>query len=200
MSDDDNPASIFYGIVVRASDLMAAGRAFAAAELTLGALDVIRTRAQRGTLRVRKKPHSALGKVPVEVWELIRQAMVDVEVLEARMELQETLICVGQEEADVECYLVSSDEDEDESDKDEYYGGYYSKARQRVAMKRHAWQKEHAWDTDWIDFTDGPDAQRECGTFRADGSMAGDSWGTWASREIESEASKEGARPVRSLG
>ncbi|GAA6039941.1 hypothetical protein JCM8097_002630 [Rhodosporidiobolus ruineniae] len=75
-------ATLFYGTFVKAIPLYVAAGAWDRAKPVLLALDLISLRRRNGTLRVKKRREGKAGAqdVPIEVWELVKQEVVDLEI------------------------------------------------------------------------------------------------------------------------
>lgn len=85
-------AHLFYGLTVRACDLVAAGKAFELVGPALSAVKMMSRRRERGRL-VGGEGGSGAALVPVEVWEMIRKALVDVGISDGRSAVQADLHC-----------------------------------------------------------------------------------------------------------
>ncbi|GAA5829012.1 hypothetical protein JCM11251_004097 [Rhodosporidiobolus azoricus] len=79
-------ASLLYGQAVRTSSLLFAADAFPHLEPVFRFIDLVSLRLRRGRLEARAEggeDHLAVEKVPAEVWELVRDKVVDLELEEA---------------------------------------------------------------------------------------------------------------------
>jgi len=89
----DSYAGLVYGISVQACDLVAASRAHASIHHALHAVDQIAQLSQKGTLQVESNAPNGVQRVPVEVWLLVEEALIDEAVRSARAEMIERLVC-----------------------------------------------------------------------------------------------------------
>ncbi|GAA5868234.1 hypothetical protein JCM8547_002287 [Rhodosporidiobolus lusitaniae] len=79
-------ASLVYGIPVRTSSLIFAAEAWPRLEKTLPFFDLVSLRISRGTLKVeRQEGEAAVSLVPVEVWEMVKDEVVKIELWAAEM-------------------------------------------------------------------------------------------------------------------
>ncbi|GAA6026180.1 hypothetical protein JCM10207_001290 [Rhodosporidiobolus poonsookiae] len=80
-------AALGYGVFVRTATLAFAATAWPSLEPTVRFFDFLAFRQRTGTLQFsspnRAPQRSALEKVPLEVWELIKQEVIDLELVEA---------------------------------------------------------------------------------------------------------------------
>jgi hypothetical protein len=76
---------MFYGVFVKSYSLCFAADAHHAVQPTLLALDMIKTRRQNGKLCT-SKLSSAVVRIPVEVWQLVKEQVVDQATLDAEKE------------------------------------------------------------------------------------------------------------------
>lgn len=94
MASPSATAHLVYGVLVQTADLVAAALAFPKLAGPRRALKLIRLRQARRKLRTETGlKQGALNRVPREVWASVEQALIDVEVKEARLELLVTVGC-----------------------------------------------------------------------------------------------------------
>ncbi len=84
---------VHYGLSVPAFDLLAAIRAYTQIEGAFRATELISRHRRKGTLKTLEGAAGAVGRVPDEVWDMIRQEMVATGVGEARLKLMGELGC-----------------------------------------------------------------------------------------------------------
>ncbi len=148
--------TLFYGLAVIVCDLLAAARAFARAGPALAAIDSISLLRQRGALQIELGEPDAVGRVPVEVWTLIRQATVAAAVEQGRWEMAEEFHChdcVAKEVEDVtrvECDVII-DGFEDDDPVEVLSDWLYEETRLRVEQTRRMERMEQVAHDDWLD-------------------------------------------------
>ncbi len=81
--------ALVYGVCVPLPDLLAAGQAFGIAQPTLLTVGMIRSRRDNRRLLAGETLDSAVGRVPIEVWDLIRKYVIGSCVADARRALHE---------------------------------------------------------------------------------------------------------------
>lgn len=89
----DSLAGVVYGVNVRTCDLVAAGKAYAQVHPALTALHRIQRLREKGTIRVEVGQPSGVERVPVEVWSMIEQSVIDCGVEDGRAEVAKEVIC-----------------------------------------------------------------------------------------------------------
>ncbi|GAA5868238.1 hypothetical protein JCM8547_002289 [Rhodosporidiobolus lusitaniae] len=90
-----NSTSLFYGIAVRTWTLARAVDAWPSLEPAFLFFNLVSLRLRLGTLSVSSASSktSAVERVPVEVWELMKEELVDLELAEAEKALIEEFCC-----------------------------------------------------------------------------------------------------------
>lgn len=145
----ESTAAIAYGVCVRTCDLVAAGEAYARLSPVLIALDLLTARRAAGTLRTSLGvTGGALERVPGEVWEMIKQAMIDAEVHAARCAIQSEWAC--EECAEIQAGIWAI-----ELNGDERHQWDLSPLRRHMIARVQEKQKDYllsrVWCEDWID-------------------------------------------------
>ncbi len=167
-------ASLCLGIVVRASDLIAAARAFHKLRPTLRAISLIRLRERRRTLAFGSGGQAPVGRLPEEVWAAIELRMVTVAVKEARSHIQ------GQQTCD-ECEDVAANGARAPLSFAPRQAEELSEAAKKAKRKklapfkasRKAYQASKVWDPEWVDCCEG-------GAESCQHRSAFESWPKWA--------------------
>lgn len=85
--------SVLYGATVRTYDLVGAGLAYAQLEPVYRAMELVSLRRQKGTLVTADGTAGAVGRVPDEVWGMIKKWIARFAVQDARVELMEATKC-----------------------------------------------------------------------------------------------------------
>lgn len=152
MSDGTFTTGLFYASSIRACDLVAAGRTFALVEPTLRALDLLALRKRTNTLVIGPGPSaSTVTAVPVEVWGLVKQVVIEGELERVRLALRGD----GPDES-CGIELMSDEEEREDENGDNTEDKAGSQAKEEGEESdwgsgvRRAKRKE-AWTVDWID-------------------------------------------------
>ncbi|GAA5827649.1 hypothetical protein JCM11251_001769 [Rhodosporidiobolus azoricus] len=84
-------ATVFYGLFVRGADLVYAADAWDKLEPTLRGIDLVELRRMKGTLETAEP--SSIADMPAEVWKMVKEELVSLEVARARMSVSRQLRC-----------------------------------------------------------------------------------------------------------
>lgn len=149
MADVSATAHLVYGLLVQTADLLAAARAHPKLPGPTRALKLIQLRRAKATLRTKMGSRmGAVKRVPVEVWSMIQQALIDVEVRDSRLALLAEVAC--RDCQDIREYaawreLIRGQEKE----WDKYgLGKYIERAIGRLDASLY---RVRVWHDDWID-------------------------------------------------
>lgn len=150
----DCMAGVVYGLNARTCDLIAAGQAYSQVRPALSAIDKIVHLRQSGTLRFRRggMKESVLNEVPVEMWTMIRQGVIDEAVGAARAGMQEALHC---DECEREGARRKADKLVNDGHLAKVSPNLLSHLYEEAKESRIAHQRVKVWASHWIDHTSG---------------------------------------------
>lgn len=133
---------LVYGVCVQTADLLAAALAFPRVGGPALALELIKLRRTNGSLNAPQP----INTVPVEVWDLIKQCVVDEEVQWARSGILDDEVCTDCIDRETKRVGDSLFESESETDLDGLEDHAWDVIEQRVEDLH--WLR--VWNVDWI--------------------------------------------------
>ena len=153
------PVPVFYGLHIQAADLIAAGEAFRQMGPTLHALDLIGRRRRQGTLVTATESGTAVARVPVEVWGLVRLEIHSLGLARARRAVLDTVWCSDCTDRAFMAYEPDLPTETSRKIIDLIYG--FSNSVHVATWVEHELDKRRAerlaggqiWAGDWIDHT-----------------------------------------------
>ncbi|GAA5929069.1 hypothetical protein JCM3775_006726 [Rhodotorula graminis] len=92
----DSYAYVAYGITVTTESLLYAVAAWPKLQGPFAFLDLVALRKRKGTLvatNARGAPRSPVEAIPIEVWDVVRHKVVDLELRAAEIEHVDSLLC-----------------------------------------------------------------------------------------------------------
>lgn len=145
----DSLAGLVYGINVRTCDLIAAGKAFAQVHPALIALHHIQRLRDKCTIRVEAGKPDGVERVPVEVWTMIEQSVIDCGVENGRVEVVKSTVCEMCDEVQAESEAQSLSMSGIVKTKSAMLVGHFMLESKRMRDDRLATRK---WADEWIDW------------------------------------------------
>lgn len=150
----DSFAALAYGVYAHSCDLVVAGSAYGSLSAPLHALDLIILRRRRGKLATSIgsrswSTRSVVERVPKELWEMVRQALIDAEVVAVRLELMARFVCGPclADQIEHDALVLARADGIAKADPPERYK---NEAAGKIKRSQRAYQLKHAWDVDWI--------------------------------------------------
>lgn len=153
-------ATVFFGLTVRASDLIAAALAFPSIEPTLRAISLIQLRRQRATLAFHPSTRPVLMEVPPEVWDAIKSRLITLAVKVSRADMQREARCLSCEELAIYGRVLDHRERQKLQNRrtSAWTGNQEIQEENRIAFERRrkTYSGKRLWAGDWIDHSERP--------------------------------------------
>ena len=141
--------SLVHGLDVRTCDLVVAGRAFAELEPAFDAIAEIQTLRHTFASRAARSANlPAALQVPVEVWDMVKQFMIDSSVMATRRAVQHELSCGECEKRRVDRLVAA----QPGTDEDEYEVEGFVTAQVRASTE--SLQDSVVYSSEWVDCDD----------------------------------------------